>query len=505
MAALAVVPCTAAAVLSVLAVLVLTRASHAALLRGNTLAALAVLGIVLLAVIAASFVWAARVAQAANTAASEQVGVAYPPEFAPAAPVSAASPARPEIAETEVFVHLSRRLQSLVARQIDVLDDLENQVEDPDLLKGLFAVDHLSTRMRRHAESLGVLGGSLPRRQWTKPVSVEEVLRSAVSETIDYARVQVIVGAAGLLNGYAVADVVHLLAELVENATSFSPKEAKVVLHTQTVTAGLAIEIDDRGLGMTPQEYAGLNALLREPAPLSVQQLFKDARIGLYVVARLARRHEIAVQLEQNITGGTRALVVLPKALLAIDPEAGPIPSGARAPDIEPAVWRPGEEAGADGSGGSGLARAVARPAPVPGGTLPAPRRAADGHAAPVSTGIRNAVSTEQAPHGYAPQASHPVPRPAPGVSLPLNRPQTQPGAPEQADAARPPLPHRRPQQHLDPYLAVQASSQQDDRVSDGELTPGLMAGFGLGLAQGYEQATPEDHFGERAPTQEGQ
>jgi hypothetical protein len=506
LAALAVVPCTVAALLSVLAVLVLTRASHAPLLQGHALAALVVLGIVLLAVIMASFVWAARVAEAVKTGASDQVGVAYPPEVESPAPGSAALSARPEIAETEVFVHLSRRLQSLVARQIGVLDDLESQVEDPGLLKGLFAADHLATRMRRHAEGLGVLGGALPRRQWTKPVSLSEVLRSAVSETVNYPRVQVIADAAGLLNGYAVADVVHLLAELVENATNFSPPETKVTLHTQSVAAGLAIEIDDRGFGMTPQEYGSLNALLREPAPISVQQLLKDARIGLYVVARLARGRRIAVQLEKNVFGGTRALVVLPKALLADDPEAGSVPAGAQAPAAESEAWRPGEAGAGDGSADAGFAPAAARSAPVPGGVLPAPRRAVDGQAVAVSTGTRSADSDVQAPHAYVPETRNPAPRPTPDASATLNRPQTQAGSTKQAEAVRPPLPNRRPQQHLTPLLAAaQPSPGPDDRVSDGRLTPGLMAGFRQGMARGYGQSTPENPSDEHAPTQEGQ
>lgn len=343
--ALAVVPSACAALLAVTAVAVLTRASgQSQLLHGRTLAAVSMLGGLTFLVVVSGFVWARQVAYSTRGATVEVIRVPAPapvpapvqvPAAVPAAPVpaqpAATSPAPSQPAATDpaspaqsadrgVFVHLSHRLQSLVHRQIQLLDALENDVEEPDLLKGLFGVDHIATRMRRHAENLAVLGGAVPRRQWTKPVSVMEILRSAVSETLDYARVQVIARSPGSLNGYAVADVIHLLAELVENATTFSPPETKVVLRTQAVAAGLVIEIDDRGLGLPQAEYDRLNALLQEPAEVNVQDLLEGARIGLYVVAQLARRHRIAIRLQTNITGGTQALVVLPKALLATEP-----------------------------------------------------------------------------------------------------------------------------------------------------------------------------------------
>ena len=124
--------------------------------------------------------------------------------------------------KVEVFVNLARRLQSLVHREIQLLDELENEVEDPDLLKGLFHVDHLATRIRRHAENLAVLGGAVSRRQWSRPVTVTEVLRSAIAEVEQYPRVKLVPPVDGTLRGHAVADVIHLLAELVENATVFS-------------------------------------------------------------------------------------------------------------------------------------------------------------------------------------------------------------------------------------------------------------------------------------------
>lgn len=235
--------------------------------------------------------------------------------------------------KVEVFVNLARRLQSLVHREIQLLDELENKVEDPDLLKGLFQVDHLATRIRRHAENLAVLGGAISRRQWSRPVILTEVLRSAVAEVEQYPRVKLVPPVNGTLRGHAVADVVHLLAELVENATLFSAPHTQVLLRAQQVTAGLAIEVEDRGLGMPADEQKRMNALLADPDQVNVAHLLQDGRIGLFVVSALARRHGIAVRLHANIYGGIQAVLVLPQALLGIDGDGdGSGQAGGQAP-----------------------------------------------------------------------------------------------------------------------------------------------------------------------------
>jgi signal transduction histidine kinase len=216
----------------------------------------------------------------------------------------------------EIFVNLARRMQSLVHREIELLDDLEAKVEDPELLKGLFTVDHLATRMRRQSESLAVLGGSASRRQWTRQVTMHEVLRAAVAEIEQYSRVKVVPPVEGVLRGGAVSDVIHLIAELVENATKFSPPRTTALLRAQQVAAGVAIEVEDRGLGMLPADQQRMNALLADPGRIDIDELLRDGRIGLYVVSTLARRHGIKVQLQSNIYGGTQAVVVLPNALL---------------------------------------------------------------------------------------------------------------------------------------------------------------------------------------------
>lgn len=223
--------------------------------------------------------------------------------------------------KVEVFVNLARRLQSLVHREIQLLDELENEVEDPELLKGLFHVDHLATRIRRHAENLAVLGGAISRRQWSHPVTMTEVLRSSIAEVEQYPRVKLVPPIDGTLRGHAVADVIHLLAELVENATVFSAPHTQVLLRAQFVTAGLAVEVEDRGLGMPVTEQSKMNALLSDPDQVNVAHLLQDGRIGLFVVSALARRHGIAVRLQTNIYGGVQAVLVLPQGLLGAEPE----------------------------------------------------------------------------------------------------------------------------------------------------------------------------------------
>ncbi|WP_374226908.1 ATP-binding protein, partial [Streptomyces sp. JJ38] len=271
--------------------------------------------------------------------------------------------------KVEVFVNLARRLQSLVHREIEILDELENDVEDPDLLKGLFHVDHLATRVRRHAENLAVLGGAVSRRQWTRPVTATEVLRSAIAEVEQYPRVKLVPPIQGTVRGHAVADVIHLLAELIENATVFSAPQSSVLLRAQYVTSGLAIEVEDRGLGMTGAELARMNALLGDPEHIDIGHLLQDGRIGLFVVSQLARRHGIAVQLQANIYGGVQAVLVLPKVLLG-DP----------ADDSQDDELLPLDPARTDAAPLTAPGRAPAAEAPAPG--PPAPRPTPEHHAA---------------------------------------------------------------------------------------------------------------------------
>jgi signal transduction histidine kinase len=276
----------------------------------------------------------------------------------------------------EIFVNVARRMQSLVHREIELLDEVEGKVEDPELLKGLFAVDHLATRMRRQSESLAVLGGSVSRRQWARQVTVHEVLRAAVAEVEQYSRVKVVPPVEGVLRGGAVTDVIHLIAELVENATKFSAPHTTTLLRAQQVSAGVAIEIEDRGLGMLHTDQQRMNDLLADPSGTDVDELLRDGRIGLYVVGTLARRHGIRIRMQNNIYGGTQAVVVLPKALLEPAdrerlpyPDAGRDTPGAAARDTAGADT--GEDAAEDEAAGPRLElvpAAVPDPAARPGG-----------------------------------------------------------------------------------------------------------------------------------------
>jgi signal transduction histidine kinase len=212
-----------------------------------------------------------------------------------------------------VFLNLARRSQVLLHRQLALLDLMERRVDDPTDLEDLFRLDHLATRMRRHAEGLIILSGAVPGRGWRRPVPLVDVVRAAVAEVEDYARVDVRQMPDVHVAGGAVADLAHLLAELVENATAFSPPHTRVQVQGEQVAAGYVVEIEDRGLGMGIET---LNEANRRIDSDRQSDLFDTDRLGLFVVSRLARRHEIRVALRTSVYGGTTAVVLLPKALL---------------------------------------------------------------------------------------------------------------------------------------------------------------------------------------------
>ncbi|WP_406166003.1 nitrate- and nitrite sensing domain-containing protein [Streptomyces sp. NBC_00996] len=212
-----------------------------------------------------------------------------------------------------VFVNLARRSQVLVHRQLSLLDSMERRSEDPNELSDLFRLDHLTTRMRRHAESLIILSGAAPGRAWRMPVSLTNVVRAAVSEVEDYARVEVRQLPEASVAGAAVADLTHLLAEIVENAAQFSPPHTRVRITGEPVGNGYAVEVEDRGLGMGKETLAEANRRIEQSEALD---LFDSDRLGLFVVSRLAARHGIKVHLRTSPYGGTTAVVLLPTALL---------------------------------------------------------------------------------------------------------------------------------------------------------------------------------------------
>ncbi|MFE7357284.1 nitrate- and nitrite sensing domain-containing protein [Streptomyces sp. NPDC057543] len=222
---------------------------------------------------------------------------------------------RAELADgiSGVFVNLARRSQVLVHRQLNLLDSMERRADDPDELSDLFRLDHLTTRMRRHAESLIILSGAAPGRAWRMPVPLTNVVRAAVSEIEDYARVEVRQLPDAAVKGTAVADLTHLLAELIENAAQFSPPHTKVRVNGEPVGNGYALEIEDRGLGMGNELLGEANRRIEQAEALD---LFDSDRLGLFVVSRLAVRHHIKVRLRTSAYGGTTAVVLLPTSLL---------------------------------------------------------------------------------------------------------------------------------------------------------------------------------------------
>ncbi|WP_204018458.1 sensor histidine kinase [Sphaerimonospora thailandensis] len=217
---------------------------------------------------------------------------------------------------SQVFLNLARRNQGLLHRQLTLLDMMQRRTDDPESLRELFRLDHLTTRMRRHAESLIILSGSTPGRSWRKPVPVIDVVRAAISEVEDYTRISMTPMPEASLTGASVADIVHLIAELMENAAIFSPPQTKVRVRGEVVANGLVLEVEDRGLGLEPEKYDEINMRLADPPEFDPAD---SDRLGLFVVSQLAGRYGINVFLRSSPYGGTTAIVLIPRALVAGD------------------------------------------------------------------------------------------------------------------------------------------------------------------------------------------
>ncbi|OKJ75355.1 sensor histidine kinase [Streptomyces sp. CB02460] len=281
---------------------------------------------------------------------------------------------------------IARRTQQLIGQQLKKLDQLEREHEDPELLDGLFDLDHLTARLRRYEENLVILAGGSPHRRWRKPVPLLDVMRSAQGEVQDYQRVVLDLDGSPWLAARAVGPVSHVLAELIENALTFSRPPSPVEVRAAQVSRGLAIEVEDRGLGMDEEQLAAANELMSRPPRMDVLAHADDIRLGLYVIARLADQHGLRVEFRQSAFGGTRVVVLVPDALTVPGPHAGPVAVPAPKP-AEPAQ-APAPLRDSDALPSRGRGRALAgvtalhapdAPAPSPGPDVP--YAGTDGHA----------------------------------------------------------------------------------------------------------------------------
>ncbi|MEU4372613.1 nitrate- and nitrite sensing domain-containing protein [Pseudonocardia alni] len=379
-----------------------------------------------------------------------------------------------------MFVNLSRRSQALVERQLQLIEQLESNEQDPDQLSNLFQLDHLATRMRRNSENLLVLAGTDLAKRNVAPVQVVDVLRAAVSEVEQYQRVVVQTPPNATIAGRAANDLVHLLAELLDNATNFSPPDSQVVMSTtRTADESLLVEISDRGVGMTDSELVDANQRLSGPAEVDVSA---SRRMGLFVVGRLAARHRVGVRLASAAvgggSGGLSASVTVPPQLVPSaqlpeqrsdgDPGSwGGVPpqgGGQQAPQPAPALTgggapdgpRPDSQVAVNGNGR--------------GGSLPSMVAGSDGPMTP--TFEAGTPSSTTARNGSA--SSLPTRRP--GSSLTKNAAPGDAGG-QTADGSAPTLNGSAPQ-----GLSAFAPSQdgaRDGRTPADVFTPADEAGSG--------------------------
>ncbi|WP_187366362.1 sensor histidine kinase [Trebonia kvetii] len=407
-----------------------------------------------------------------------------------------------------MFVNLSRRSQSLIERQLSLIDNLEQTEQDADRLSSLFRLDHLATRMRRNSENLLVLAGhEAASRRWSQPVPLVDVLRAAISEIEQYERVVLNVQPGIQVVGQAVNDVVHLVAEIVENATTFSPEDTQVYVTGQPLSSGgVLLDITDNGVGISEQEMAHANWRLDNPPVVDVAV---SRRMGLFVVGRLAARHGVRVRLRHAQSGGLTALIWLPESVAA--PESGqplgrlrkfetddygpapslsapPVPAGAPGgpgstfggggPIVLPGAPSNGGSGGSVGTGNSGFTGAAATASRIP--------RLGGGPGTGNGSGNGNGGFSAFGPNGGAPgsggttkpaPSAPPVP-PVPGGSGP-NPTVNAPGGP---------LPVRQPGHHpLGPGAPsgspagdpVGGSAFGSDTFGDGEFATTRMPALG--------------------------
>ncbi|TMU90849.1 nitrate- and nitrite sensing domain-containing protein [Streptomyces sp. DASNCL29] len=389
-----------------------------------------------------------------------------------------------------MFTNLSRRSQGLIQRQLSLISELESREADPDQLSSLFKLDHLATRMRRNGENLLVLAGEEPGRRWTRPVPLVDVLRAAASEVEQYERIELSSVPATEVAGRVVNDLVHLLAELLENATSFSSPQTKVKVTGHALPDGrVLVEIHDTGIGLSPEDLAAINERLASPPTVDVSV---SRRMGLFVVGRLSLRHGIRIQLRPSDSGGTTALVMLP-----VD-----VAQGGRKPAPQAAGGQGATGAGNGGAqgGGAGLLGSAPSRRQVPGSgsraALPGNGGGSGLPTRPVGAGAGPSGGAPSGGTNFFEGGRPPGPRSNTPSGPGGQGGQGGPGAP----SGRPPLPTRGENPTVAPPTGAPAPADGGDQGGRPQLptrgpAPELPAPTQPGTSWGARRASGEDDW----------
>ncbi|MFE6777567.1 nitrate- and nitrite sensing domain-containing protein [Streptomyces sp. NPDC057702] len=358
------------------------------------------------------------------------------------------------------FVNLALRTLGLVERQLAVIETMEESEQDPERLDTLFTIDHLATGMRRYSENLLVIAGSERQSNHPGPVSLLDVLRAAISEVERYQRVRIqALPPQAQVAGFAADSVSHLVAELLENATVFSPPSTEVLVSGWLMESGeVMLSVQDEGIGMTADRFEELNTRLADPVPDYCQgpQPADPLGLGLYVVTRLAARHGVRVQLREQKQGGVTAVVVLPRQIL---PEPVPAAGGVR-----PVVLR--TDAPGPASGGQAQLGAVA-PAALP----PESRTA---QARPALTDHPDAYDPAASRTAHEPVAHEPVAAESGAEPMPHAAPARRPPTPG-APGAHVPAPRDATARPATPRDAAPHDAVPRDPASPGPEPYGLV------------------------------
>ncbi|WP_040835420.1 sensor histidine kinase [Nocardia brevicatena] len=395
-------------------------------------------------------------------------------EHAHAVAINAAiTEARTQEGVKAVFRSIAHRSQMVVHRQLEILDEAESREEDPALLETLFRLDHLATRERRNAENLIIMAGGRPGRQWRNPVPLVDLVRSAIGETLDYARVQMARLPDLRIAGNAVGDLIHLLAELMDNASSFSPPKSQVHVSASVVGKGVAIEITDQGMGMAAEDLERVNETLRKPPDFGIAAFSADSRLGIFVVAHLSARHGITARLGESDYGGIRAVVHVPGTLLT-DPADEPTEVGAL-PVIPPPRTAATNAAAATQmvNNHAGAATLLAEPLPAPAtSSTPNGSHPADEHDVPTDRHVALPATTSESEPELLPDGRPALPRRSRQANVAPRPANSEDAAPHQPPAAQP----RSPEEARAVMAAIDMGTRQGRRAlpdnGSGTVTP---------------------------------